>query len=132
MAPAVHCVPAAVPRKDSIMLRLALLGLLSVLGVGCASHSTMRGSVVMRVSPSDAHVCLGEGEVAVGDTVNLIHHDCAAKGNDKPWVGSAGERCRRQVVGTGQVVEVLNSHYSVVRFKPGVTFAEGDTIEKAK
>lgn len=114
------------------MLRVALLALLTLVGAGCATHSTMRGSVVMRVNNSDAHVCLGEGEVAVGDTVNLIHHDCATKGTEKPWVGAAGDRCRRQVVGTGQVVEVLNSHYSVVRFKGGVAFAEGDTIEKAK
>jgi hypothetical protein len=114
------------------MLRVALFALLTLVGAGCATHSAMRGSVVMRVNNSDAHVCLGEGEVAVGDTVNLIHHDCATKNNEKPWVGAAGDRCRRQVVGTGQVVEVLNSHYSIVRFKGGVAFVEGDTIEKAK
>ena len=117
------------------MLRIALvttLSLLSLLGTACGgAHSSMRGSVVMRVSDSDAHVCLGQGEVAVGDTVNLVHHDCNKPTSDKAWVGAAGDRCQRKVVGKGQVVEVLNSHYSIVRFPSGVAFTEGDTVEKA-
>ena len=97
---------------------------------GCAttnSHDTMRGSVVMKINASDAHVCLGQGEVAAGDQVTLFHNVCTTGDKVTPL-----ERCHREAVGKGQVVEVLNSHYSVVRFPAGTTFQEGDTVERSK
>jgi hypothetical protein len=90
---------------------------------GACSHQMMRGSVVMKTTDTDAHVCLGKGEVAVGDRVHLIHNDCSA--------GSKPGQCRRVTGGDGTVVELFDDHYSLVRFPPGTAFAEGDTIERA-
>lgn len=92
-------------------------------------HATMRGSVVMRVNATDAHVCLGNDEVRIGDRVDLVHHVCEPLGGK---AALASERCKPQLAGAGEVVEVLNTHYSVVRFPAGVTFSEGDTVEKHK
>lgn len=96
-------------------------------GAGCASHATMRGTVVMKVSATDAHVCLGDREVSVGDEVSLVRHRC-----DPTTKAVASERCKRSVVATGRVVELVNEHYSVVRFPAGVAFEEGDTVERAR
>jgi hypothetical protein len=98
--------------------------LLIVMGMfaGACTHSMMRGSVVMRTTDTDAHVCLGRGEVAVGDHVHLIHNDCA---------GSKPTQCHRVPVADGTVLELFDDHYSLVRFPSGTTFAEGDTVERA-
>jgi hypothetical protein len=90
---------------------------------GACAHQMMRGSVVMKTNDTDAHVCLGSGEVAVGDRVHLIHNDCTSAG--KPAA------CRRVSVADGTVVELFDDHYSLVRFPTGTAFAEGDTIERA-
>ena len=42
------------------------------IATGCAGgHANMRGSVVMKIDPTKAHVCLGVGEVGVNDRVRL-------------------------------------------------------------
>ena len=97
------------------------------LTAGCAgNHSAMRGSVVMKMSDQEAHVCLGEGEVAMGDHVRLYNNVCAPDG------GTKRVKCDKVYVAEGTVPEVLTSHYSVVSFPAGTQFAEGETVEKAK
>ncbi len=91
--------------------------------VAACGHQMMRGSIVMKTTDTDAHVCLGRGEVAVGDRVHLIHNECT---------GSKPAQCRRVAVGDGTVVELFDDHYSLVRFPSGTAFAEGDTIERAE
>ncbi len=94
---------------------------------GCA-HSVMRGSVAMKTSENEAHVCLGKGEVAVGDRVTLYRNACVGGG-----AGSAdrgGASCEKKEVGMGSVQQILNKHYSVVRFDQGVQFDEGSIVEK--
>jgi hypothetical protein len=94
-------------------------------GTGCAtSHGMMRGSVVMKTSETEAHVCLGKGEVAVGDDVSLYRNVCPTLGEPTP------SGCHREALGRGKVEKVLDDHYSVVRFPAGVTFKDGDTVEK--
>ncbi len=108
------------------MMRFTPLALLALLvGVGCG-HAAMRGSVVMKISDSQAHVCLGNNEVAVGDHVRLIKHKCTS--SSKPAV----RQCTPVVIAEGQVTQVLNEHYSVVDFPPGTAFVEGDSVEKVK
>ena len=94
----------------------------------CAAHSTMRGSVVMKVSDREAHVCLGKGEVKPGDAVSIYRNVCRAL-TDGDYPGP-GEGCIREAVGSGNVEQVLNEHYSLVMFPQGVSFKEGDTVEK--
>jgi hypothetical protein len=96
------------------------------LTAGCAgNHSAMRGSVVMKMSDQQAHVCLGEGEVAVGDHVRLYNNQCSSNGSKRVT-------CDKVYVAEGTVTEVLNSHYSVVSFPAGTQFAEGETVEKTR
>ncbi len=107
-------------------IKLASILFAMSLATGCAgSHSSMRGSVVMKMADESAHVCLGEGEVAVGDHVRLYTNACVPSGSKRTV-------CNKVYVAEGAVSEVLDSHYSIVTFPAGTKFAEGDTVEKAK
>ena len=92
-----------------------------------ACSTTHRGSVVMKISDNEAHVGMGEGEVSTGDHVQLYHNICTGR------VGKNGDgtrSCKKESSGHGEVTQVINSDYSVVKFPAGTTFSEGDTLEK--
>ena len=93
-----------------------LLATLMALTSACA-HSTMRGSVAMKTKPDEAHVCLGKGDVKTGDKVTIFKNECQ------------GRSCTKTKVGEGEVTEILNEHYSVVK-APGVSFEEGYIVER--
>jgi hypothetical protein len=82
----------------------------------------MRGSIVMKIDPTTAHVCLGKGEVAVNDPVRLYKNVCTPSGKRSS--------CQKEALADGKVIELLDEHYSVVMFPPGTTFEEGNTVEK--
>lgn len=103
-------------------MRALAMSLLVAAGCG---HTMMRGSVVMKATDTEAHVCLGRGEVAVGDVVDVIHNYCQSAGTP---IGD----CKRQLLGRGVVEQVFDDHYSLVRFPAGLAFEEGDTIERAQ
>lgn len=94
--------------------------------VSCAHHSVMRGSVAMKVSDREAHVCLGKDEVKVGDKVIAFFNDC----QNKNLGDSRGTPCVKTKLGGGKVTKVLNDHYSVIEFDEGVKFSEGSFVEK--
>ncbi|OQW47464.1 MAG: hypothetical protein A4S09_15190 [Proteobacteria bacterium SG_bin7] len=102
---------------------LVVTGLIATTLMGCA-HGLMRGSVAMKVSDTEAHVCMDKSEAKVGDRVTLFRNNCPAKG-----VGGGGT-CTKVELGQGTVTEILNDHYSVVKFDPGVKFSEGAFVEK--
>lgn len=104
---------------------IIVLGLFAL--TGCA-HSTMRGSVAMKTSENEAHVCLGQGEVKAGDRVALFRNACTGKGGRGGDGGGAS--CQKNRIGEGTVERTLNEHYSVVRFDSGVQFDEGTFVEK--
>jgi hypothetical protein len=81
----------------------------------------------MKVSDTEAHVCMGKGEVKEGDRVRLYRNVCSAELESS--FPTAVAACHREPEGTGQVAKVLNDHYSVVRFPPGTSMHEGDTVE---
>lgn len=97
---------------------------LAVVGAtGCASgHATMRGSVVMRIDQTKAHVCLGRGEVAVNDRVRLYKNECTQR--------DRRVECKKTPIAEGTVTELLDDHYSIVAFPAGTAFEEGSTVEK--
>ena len=106
---------------------LALSLFLAASATGCATaagHAAMRGSVVMKIDATTAHVCLGEGEVAVNDSVRLYKNVCKS-GGKRPV-------CHKEAVADGKVTELLDDHYSVVTFPAGTTFEEGFTVEKVQ
>lgn len=98
-------------------------------GLSGCGHKTMRGSVAMKTSDTDAHVCMGKGEVAKGDRVTLFRNVCRGVGTGVGEEGGGGS-CEKKDIGMGTVQDVLNEHYSVVRFDQGVKFEEGTFVEK--
>lgn len=91
---------------------------------GCAHH-LMRGSVAMKTSENEAHVCMGESEVKVGDKVTLFRNNCPPRAGR-----GSGRTCEKVKLGKGTVTQVINEHYSAVTFDPGVPFEEGTFVEK--
>ena len=110
-------------------LILPLILSLSALA-GCA-HSTMRGTVAMKVSDEEAHVCMGEGEVKPGDSVALFENVCTGpKGGARSGEGANAGGCTKKRTGEGRIERVLNEHYSVMKASPGSVFREGTVVEK--
>lgn len=110
---------------------LAVFSIATFSLAGCASHSMMRGSVAMKASDREAHVCLGDDDVKVGDRVVAFRNECKPKSNfDAAERGSRGVTCKLEKLGGGKVVSLLNDHYSTVEFDQGVTFEEGTVVQK--
>lgn len=104
------------------------LVIVSLLTSGC-THGLMRGSVAMKVSDTEAHVCIDNSEAKVGERVTLYKNKCPSKASASR-LGLSSERCEKVYLGQGTITEILNQHYSVVKFDPGVSFEEGTFIEK--
>lgn len=109
----------------ALALTFAAVGTLS----GCAHHQMMRGSVAMKANNREAHVCLGENEVKVGDRVAAYRNECK-QAIDLGERGSRGVSCKLERIGGGKVVSLLNDHYSTVEFDEGVPFNEGTVVQK--
>lgn len=115
-------------------LSLTLLTLTALSLGACATmqgthDGVHRGSVVMKMPNGEAHVCLGDKQVKIGDSIDLIRHDCktkVARGKD-PDVSIV---CSPRTLGIGTVTKVYDSHYSVVKFPEDIDFKEGDNVEK--
>lgn len=112
------------------------LFLVSVFALGLGACATRgphegvhRGSVVMKMANGEAHVCLGNTEVREGDSVNLIRHECKTR-KAGGLSGGIDTICTPSTLGTGIVTKVYDSHYSVAKFPEGLSFTEGDTVEK--
>jgi hypothetical protein len=86
----------------------------------------MRGSVAMKASDDEAHVCLGNDEVKLGDKVNFFKNVCTARGK----AADSAAACEKKFLGQGEITELLNQHYSVVKVAKGVSFEEGNIVEK--
>jgi len=89
----------------------------------CATvQPTNRGGVVMKVDGTEAHIRMSDNAVAVGDRVQFLRQRCTG--------GGKLTRCHDEATGEGEVVKLLNAHYSVVRVRGGVLFDEGDRVER--
>jgi len=96
--------------------------------LSACSTGVKRGSVVMKINDDEAHVGIGKNEVAPGDHLQLFNNVCTGGGGGKERTGD--RVCRKVPHGHGEVVQVINDDYSIVKFPPGTKFAEGDTLEK--
>jgi hypothetical protein len=93
---------------------------------GCATgHEAMRGSVVMKMSDTEAHVCTFNQSAPVGSRVQLYRHMCVTKYGKK-------YHCDKQPVAIGTVTEQLGEHYALVTFPAGTNYEEGFTVEPLK
>lgn len=107
-----------------------LIALFVLIITGCAHHSLMRGTVAMKISDTEAHVCINNFEVKEGERVTLFRNVCPTKGERLVLAQTTGIVCKKVQVGMGTVTKILNEHYSIVKFDTGVTFDEGSFIEK--
>lgn len=98
----------------------------------CAHHSTMRGSVAMKTGDDTAHVCLGDKEVKIGDKVFVYKNVCTNNNVDRTTKSHLNVTCKKEKIGEGSILNVINEHYSEVKFDAGVPFTEGTIVEKAK
>lgn len=105
--------------KNKIIGTIAALLMLG----GCAS-TMHRGVVAMKVDQRTAHVGINKTEVSIGDHVELYGNRCTKAGKD------IERTCQKVEKGHGQVVEILGDNYVAVKFDEGVSFQEGDFIEK--
>ena len=101
---------------------------------GCAHHPVghVRGTVAAKLSDTEAEVCFGKEEVAPGDKVSLYKNECKRK---QPKVGkrdgySAVIDCKKVKIGDGEVLEIIDEHYSTIKVNGGVNFSEGTIVEK--
>ncbi len=80
----------------------------------------------MKTTDSEAHVCLGKGEVKEGDRVRLYTSQCTPRMKGEGRDAS----CEKVFLGNGSVLRLINEHYSVVKFDDGVKFEEGSFVER--
>lgn len=101
--------------------RIVLISLVAL--AGCATgHEAMRGSVVMKISDTQAHVCVFDQQAEIGTRVQLYRHMCVTKYGKK-------YHCDKQPVAIGTVTEQLGEHYALVTFPAGTSYEEGFTVE---
>jgi hypothetical protein len=104
-------------------IRYSFVALSLVTLAACATgHEAMRGSVVMKVSGTEAHVCLLAGDARIGSRVQLYRHTCVTK-------YARSYQCEKQPVAVGTVSERMGDHYALVTFPQGTAFEEGYTVE---
>ncbi len=103
--------------KSTLIFYVAVV---SILG-GCASK-LHRGVVAMKVDERIAHVGLNKEEVSVGDHVQLYGNKCSGVKETRT--------CMKVSKGHGLVKEIISDNYVAVKFDEGVSFEEGDFIEK--
>ena len=101
---------------------LVVLALATVTVTACATgHEAMNGSVVMKTSETEAHVCLLDGDAGVGSQVQLYRRICQTQ---------YGKRYEcKQPVALGTISERIGEHYVLVAFPRGTAFEEGYTVE---
>lgn len=80
----------------------------------------------MKISDTEAHVCMDNSESKVGDRVTLFKNNCPKAGGK----GDPSAGCEKIQLGQGTVTKILNHHYSVIKFDAGVPFEEGTFVEK--
>ncbi len=106
------------------MFKVAVVLISGALVLSSCASKVHRGVVAMKVDDNTAHVGLTKNEVTIGDHVELYGNRCT-KGK------TVQERqCEKYGKGHGVVTGVMNENYSVVKFDSGVSFQEGDFVEK--
>jgi hypothetical protein len=101
---------------------------LSLSLVSCAH--THRGVVAMKISDEEAHVVLGSHEVKPGDQISLYQNKCRRPLGGVHQGVHNDPVCEKVKIGGGEVLQVINENYSVIRVSPGVKFEEGTVVEK--
>jgi hypothetical protein len=107
-----------------------VLAFTSVAACATTGHKAMNGSVVMKLSDTQAHVCLFEQDAPVGAQVQLYRHDCVGQ-YDKSGApyGRTPFSCKKEAVAIGTIAQKMGGHYALVTFPQGTQYEEGYTVE---
>ena len=89
---------------------------------GATLPSASQGRILMKIDGTEAHIRMPDNAVASGDRVRFLRQQCRGVGKIT--------RCREEPTGEGEIVQVLNARYSVVRILWGVHVDEGDVVER--
>jgi len=101
---------------------ITVLAFITIAGCATSGHQAMSGSVVMKLSDTQAHVCLFEKEAPVGTQVQLYRHTCKSQGR-------GAYQCTKQSMAIGKISQTMGGHYALVTFPEGTKLEEGYTIE---
>jgi len=83
----------------------------------------------MTTGKDTAHVCLGDGDVKVGDTIDFYRNVCNSRaGNSKIDPDISG--CKMKILGSGKITRLINSHYSEVKTEGNFEVKEGLLVQK--
>lgn len=93
------------------------------LTVSACAPAHSKGVVAMKISDTEAHVCVGKDEVRSGSEIEVLRNVCRRQ---KPY------SCTLKSIGTGRISELLNHHYSVATFPAEVPFQEGDLVRATR
>lgn len=112
-----------------ITSRYAVLVLTAPFIMTACAH-THRATVAMKISPTEAHVGLGSGEVHPGDKVAFYKNKCRRPLGGVHQGVHNDPVCEKVKIGEGEITQILNDQFSVARVKPGVDFDEGTVVER--
>jgi plastocyanin len=122
------------------MKKLFLLS--SVLFLFSCTHSLERGIVAKSETTNKAIVYLDKNEVKVGDTVTFEQTDCRHGGADTTTMnelsvlggypvqtGYTQSACETIYLGRGEVIEIIDENYSVLKVDGNVELNDSTKIE---
>ena len=106
-----------------------ILGILTAIFLTACASTNDRGTVAMKLKDGTAHVCLGNNDVKVGDSVMFYNNVCTGiiTGGRE---GSYNRTCDLEEVGKGNVTRLLNKHYSVISTDQSFDITEGMLVQK--
>lgn len=106
------------------------IGILVLSGVvGSAYAAVVRAPVAMKINDTEAHICVGKEEVKVGDKFTAFKNECKRAQGGKAMTEGFGETCKKVKLGDATIKQLLNEHYALLTFEPGVKFDERSFVE---
>lgn len=111
-------------------MKTILVSIIAVLTLSSCAHNFMRGTVAMKTSKKKAHVCLGDNDVKVGDKVDFYTNRCRGFSGGGREDGGGDAVCEMEVLGSGVVTKLLNSHYSEIKTDGSFELSEGTLVQK--
>ena len=107
-------------------------GLFSFVLLGGCAHSHPRGTVVLKDSPKEGHVCIEHDKIAPGDTVKVFKNKCKTTSVSTGRHGSRSKTsCEKQLVGEGRIIESSNEHFAKIEALGDLNLEEGFIVEKS-
>ena len=95
-----------------------------------SGHDHARGTVVLSDDGKEAHVCLGNKEVKIGDKVEVFEAICKKEHVAVIRSPRYRTKCEKVARGQAEVVDVSDEHYSRVHAFGDLLLKEGQIVER--